>query len=285
MDLAGKHVHFIGIGGIGVSALARMAQERGAVVSGCDLRANRTTRALEAGGIRIALGHDAAHLAGADIVVHSSAIPPHNPELLRAASSGIEVYTRQRMLGALMRGCRAIGVAGAHGKTTTTWLVANLLIEADLDPTVMVGGMVPALKSNFRLGMSDWFVAEVDESDRLLLELEPTYAILLNIDWEHVDHYADIDDVERVFERFLANTRPDGFLIGCIGYHIDRRVVFFFVRKNIVRYRSELTVLDSHPCFFSHFTHGTVFKIFIAFKMPTGKPPGTLSMCIAPFTH
>ena len=216
MELARRHVHFIGIGGIGVSALAQMAQERGAVVSGCDLRANRTTRALEARGIAVHLGHDPEHLASVDVVVHSSAIPPHNPELARAEELGIETYTRQRMLGRLMRGRRAVGIAGAHGKTTTTWLIANLLIEAGLDPTVMVGGVVPTLQSNFRLGMSDWFVAEVDESDRLLLELEPTYPILLNIGHEHVDRYADIEDVERVFEKFLANTREEGLVIGCI---------------------------------------------------------------------
>ncbi len=216
MSVKGRRIHFMGVAGIGMSAIAELAAERGALVSGCDLEANENSQRLSAAGIGFVLGHSPGHLADKpDLIVFSSAIPVDNPELAAARAAGIETISRSNMLARLMDDRRSIGVAGTHGKTTTTWLAAKLLLDAGLDPVVMVGGVVPELGSNFRPGRGEWFVTEVDESDGLLLEIRPEVSLLLNIDRDHLEHYGSMKEIEKVFAEYAANTRPDGCIIGC----------------------------------------------------------------------
>jgi UDP-N-acetylmuramate--alanine ligase len=213
---AGLKVHFMGAAGIGMSAIAELAARRGACVSGCDLAANENSERLVAGGATFFLGHSPGHLSDRpDVLVYSSAVPQDNAELLAARRLGVEVVSRSTMLARLMQDRRSVGVAGTHGKTTTTWLCAKLLIEAGLDPAVMVGGVVPELGSNYRAGGGAWFVTEVDESDGLLLEIRPEISVLLNIDRDHLDHYGSIEAIEATFAMYAANTRADGCIVGC----------------------------------------------------------------------
>jgi UDP-N-acetylmuramate--alanine ligase len=219
----GTRIHFMGVAGIGMSAIAELAARKGAKVSGCDLESNDNSQRLVAAGIAFTVGHSPEHLtARPDVLVYSSAIPEDNLELVAARSAGIETISRSNMLGRLMEERRSIGVAGTHGKTTTSWLAAKLLLEAGLDPAVMVGGVVPELGSNYHPGEGEWFVTEVDESDGLLLEIRPEISVLLNVDRDHLDHYESIEEIERVFAQYAANTREGGSLI---GWGDDPRVV------------------------------------------------------------
>ena len=182
MTLHGRHIHFVGIGGVGMSAIAHMAVESGAVVSGCDVRDGAVVCGLKERGCTIHLGHDPAHLAGVELVVRSSAVPEASPEIQAALRRHIPVVGRARMLARFISDRQVIAVAGAHGKTTTTWIASKLLLEARLDPSVMVGGVVGELGGNHRLGSGPHFVTEVDESDGSLLEFRPRYSIVTNID-------------------------------------------------------------------------------------------------------
>jgi len=196
-----------------MSALAHMARDRGADVSGCDVRDGPTLAALPRRGCTIHLGHDPSHLAGVELVVRSSAIPESCPEIRTALQRHIPVIGRARMLSRFLARHHLVSVAGAHGKTTTTWIVAKLLLEARLDPSVMVGGTVEELGGNYRLGSGPFFVAEVDESDGSLLEFTPHHSIVTNIDLEHVDHYPDLPSVQAIFRRYLRRTKPGGSVI------------------------------------------------------------------------
>lgn len=213
MDVKGKKIHFIGIGGIGMSSIAEIAVQRGAVVSGCDLRENGLTAKLREAGCKCYLGHSPEHIAKQEIVVYSSAIPRQNAELSAAIASGAEVISRATMLSRLMEEKKSIAIAGAHGKTTTTWMTSHLLINAGFDPTVMVGGNVPNILGNFRVGDGDWFVTEVDESDGLLTEIKALYSIITNIDLEHLDFYKDIEQIKDYFAIYIENTLGDGCII------------------------------------------------------------------------
>jgi UDP-N-acetylmuramate--alanine ligase len=215
MYLQGRHIHFVGIGGVGMSAIAHMALDRGARVSGCDVRESATTRALATRGCPVRVGHDPAHLPGVELVVRSSAVSETDPEIRAAHDQGIPVIGRARMLARLSGPCDVVAVAGAHGKTTTTWIAARLLIEARLDPSVMVGGFVRELGGNYRVGSDPFFVTEVDESDGSLLEFQPRYSIVTNIDLEHVDHYRSLEAIQDTFRRYLAQTRRGGCVIVC----------------------------------------------------------------------
>ena len=184
-----RRVHFVGIGGIGMSGLAEILRTLEFDVSGSDLRRNDITRRLERLGVVVHEGHRAEHVEGADVVVLSSAIQPNNPEIARARAHEIPIISRAEMLAELMRVKYCVTIAGSHGKTTTTSIIATVLRQAGLDPTVVVGGQVNALGSNARLGAGDLFVAEADESDGSFLKLTPTIAVVTNIDAEHLDHY------------------------------------------------------------------------------------------------
>lgn len=201
------HIHFVGIGGIGMSGIATILRSQGYEVSGCDSDIDQPSiDRLQTLGCSIFQGNNTPFcLEKADVVVYSSAIQSESDELTRARQAGIPTIPRALMLAELMRTKFSVAIAGAHGKTTTTSLVSHILIEADIDPTVVIGGHLKNLSSNARLGNGDFFVAEADESDRSLLRLHPTFAIVTNIDLEHLETYADIDDIKQTFHLFLSN--------------------------------------------------------------------------------
>src|SRR5580698_3742998 len=197
-----QRVHFVGIGGIGMSGIAEVLLNLGYKVSGSDLRKSAVTTRLVSLGASISEGHRAENIAGAEVVIISSAVRRDNPEVLAAHEEHIPVIQRAEMLAELMRLKYGIAIAGMHGKTTTTSMVASVLAAGGLDPTVVVGGRVDAMGSNARLGKSQYLVAEADESDRSFLKLSPILTIVTNIDREHMDCYRDMRDVEETFLQF-----------------------------------------------------------------------------------
>ena len=213
-----RHVHFIGIGGIGMSGLAEILRSLEFGVSGSDLKENDTTRRLAMLGVRIDVGHRAENVIGADVVVYSSAIATENPEVLEARGRGIPVIPRAEMLAELMRVKYGVAIAGSHGKTTTTSLVATVLRAAGLDPTVVVGGKMAALGSNARLGAGDLLVAEADESDGSFLRLTPTVAVITNIDPEHLDHYGTHERIKDAFVEFASRVPFYGLAVMCLDH-------------------------------------------------------------------
>ncbi|MCD9030577.1 UDP-N-acetylmuramate--L-alanine ligase [Luteimonas sp. Y-2-2-4F] len=210
-------VHFVGVGGAGMSGIAEVLNTLGYQVSGSDLADNAVTRRLQALGIRVQRGHAAANVLGTDCVVVSSAIRPDNPELMEARAQRIPVVPRAEMLAELMRFRRGIAVAGTHGKTTTTSLTASVLAEGDLDPTFVIGGQLLAAGANARLGGSDWLVAEADESDGSFLRLNPLMAVVTNIDADHLENYGgDFARVQAAFSEFLHRLPFYGLAVLCI---------------------------------------------------------------------
>jgi len=216
MFATSQHAHFIGIGGIGMSGIAEILLNLGMKVSGSDLKRSAVTDRLAALGATIYEGHSAANVAGAAVVVTSSAVNAKNPEVLEAQARRIPVIHRGEMLAELMRIKYGIAIAGMHGKTTTTSMVAPVLSAGGLDPTVVVGGRVDALGSNARLGASRYLVAEADESDRSFLKLSPILAVVTNLDREHMDCYHDMADVERAFIDFIDRVPFYGAVTACI---------------------------------------------------------------------
>src|SRR5918994_1608461 len=202
-----RTIHFVGIGGIGMSGIAELLANLGYEVSGSDAKRSDVTDRLQTMGIRVTAGHDAAHVANADVVVVSSAIHPDNPEIAEARRRNIPVIPRAEMLAELMRLRYGIAVAGAHGKTTTTSMIALVLERAGLDPTAVIGGRLSAFGSNARLGRGEYMVAEADESDRSFLKLSPTIAVITNIDHEHMESYGSWDALQQAFVDF-ANKVP-----------------------------------------------------------------------------
>ena len=216
MFATSQHAHFIGIGGIGMSGIAEILLNLDMKVSGSDLRRGPVTDRLAQLGATIYEGHNAANIAGATVVVTSSAVSPNNPEVLEARAHKIPVIQRAEMLAELMRLKYGIAIAGMHGKTTTTSMVASVLAAGGLDPTVVVGGRVDALGSNAKLGSSQYLVAEADESDRSLLKLSPILAVVTNLDREHMDCYHDMADVEQAFLTFIDKLPFYGAVTACI---------------------------------------------------------------------
>jgi UDP-N-acetylmuramate--alanine ligase len=216
MFATSQHAHFIGIGGIGMSGIAEILLNLGMKVSGSDLRRSPVTDRLAQLGATICEGHNAANVAGATVVVTSSAVSAANPEVLEAHARKIPVIQRAEMLAELMRLKYGIAIAGMHGKTTTTSMVASVLTAGELDPTVVVGGRVDAMGSNARLGTTQYLVAEADESDRSFLKLSPIRAVVTNLDREHMDCYRDMDDVEGAFLSFMDRVPFYGAVTACI---------------------------------------------------------------------
>jgi UDP-N-acetylmuramate--alanine ligase len=225
MFAASHRVHFIGIGGIGMSGIAEILLTMGYAVSGSDLRGSPTTERLAGLGATIFVGHQASNAAATDVVVTSSAVAKDNPEVVEARTQKIPVIQRAEMLAELMRLKYGIAVAGMHGKTTTTSMVAAVLAGGGLDPTVVVGGRVDAMGSNARLGRSQYLVAEADESDRSFLHLSPILAVVTNLDREHMDTYADMADVERVFVEFMKKVPFYGAVTACVDNAMLRAVL------------------------------------------------------------
>ena len=217
LDLASKsHVYLVGIGGIGLSAIARVLLAQGHRVSGSDMRASAITDALAGEGITVHIGHDAGHLpVGADLVIVSSAVPADNPEVVAAQQRGIPVVKRAEVLGAMMAGKVGIAVAGTHGKTTITALIAFTLMRTGRDPTFIVGGVLHDLHTNARAGKGPYFVVEADEYDYTFLGLRPQIAVVTNIEMDHPDCYPTLKSMVEAFRRFLALVPPDGCAIGC----------------------------------------------------------------------
>ena len=212
-----KRIHFIGIGGIGMSGIAEVLCNLGFVVSGSDLKKSKNTDRLEKMGLKIYEGHAADNIGDAQVVVYSSAVRPDNPEVLLAKESGIPVIPRAEMLAELMTlKPYAVAVSGTHGKTSTTSMVATILGHAGVDPTSVVGGVVDTLGSNAKLGASEWFVTEADESDRSFLMLYPTIAVVTNIDKEHMESYKGMDDVVQCFTDFVNKVPFFGAAVICL---------------------------------------------------------------------
>src|SRR5499433_262921 len=210
-----QRIHFVGIGGIGMSGIAEVLLNLGYKVSGSDLKISPVTQRLAGLGAMTFEGHRAENITGAEVVVISSAIAKDNPEVTEAHKLHIPVIQRAEMLAELMRLKYGIAIAGMHGKTTTTSMVAAVLAAGGLDPTVVVGGRVDAMGSNARLGKSQYLVAEADESDRSFLKLSPILSIVTNVDREHMDCYRDMDDVEQAFVDFMDRVPFYGVVIAC----------------------------------------------------------------------
>jgi UDP-N-acetylmuramate--alanine ligase len=212
-----EHVHFMGIGGIGMSGIAEILKLRGYKVSGCDLgSASKTLDHLQDVGCIVYHGHNVSHIHDADVLVYSSAVKQDDPEIRAALEKGIPVIPRALMLGELMRTKYSVAVSGAHGKTTTTSLISHIMIEADRQPTVIVGGVLKNIANNAKMGGGEVLIAEADESDRSLLNLSPTMAVVTNIDAEHLDTYKDLDDIKNTFKSFLARLPFYGKAFVCI---------------------------------------------------------------------
>jgi UDP-N-acetylmuramate--alanine ligase len=212
-----KHIHFIGIGGIGMSGIAEILQLQGYTVSGCDNGTqSKILDHLQEIGCIIYHTHDKIHIQNADVLVCSSAIDKKHPEIKAALKKGIPVIPRAIMLAELMRMKYSIAVAGAHGKTTTTSIISHILIEAKLDPTIIIGGVLKNISANAKLGDGDLLIAEADESDRSLLYLDPSIAVVTNIDAEHLDTYKNLDDIKQTFKDFLARLPFFGKAFLCI---------------------------------------------------------------------
>ncbi|MDB5692626.1 MAG: UDP-N-acetylmuramate--L-alanine ligase, partial [Alphaproteobacteria bacterium] len=209
-------IHFIGIGGIGMSGIAEVMHILGYKVQGSDIAEGYVVEGLRKAGIPIALGHDEANLGDAAVVVVSTAIRKDNPELIAAYERRVPVVRRAEMLAELMRLKSTVAVAGTHGKTTTTSMIAALLDAGGIDPTVINGGIINAYGSNARLGSSDWMVVEADESDGSFLRLDGTIAVVTNIDPEHLDHYGSFEKVKDAFVEFVENVPFYGAALLCV---------------------------------------------------------------------
>src|SRR3954453_19678068 len=210
-----QRIHFVGIGGIGMSGIAEVLLTLGYTVSGSDLKSSSVTERLAEKGAIIFEGHRAENITGAEVVVASSAVKRDNAEIVAAHVEHIPVIQRAEMLAELMRLKYGIAIAGMHGKTTTTSMVAAVLAAGGLDPTVVVGGRVDAMGSNARLGKSQYLVAEADESDRSFLKLSPILSVVTNIDREHMDCYRDMEDIEQTFVEFMERVPFYGIVVAC----------------------------------------------------------------------
>ncbi len=230
-----RHVHFIGVGGVGMSGLAEILRTLEFDVSGSDQKEGENTKNLRRLGVRVDLGHLAENVHGADVIVYSSAISKENPEIVEARKLGVPVISRAEMLAELMRVKYGVAIAGSHGKTTTTSLVATVLRAAGFDPTVVVGGRMAALGSTARLGVGDLLVAEADESDGSFLRLTPTIAVVTNIDPEHLDFYVTHERIKDAFVEFIQKVPFYGLAVLCLD-HPDVQDLLPRVQRRHVTY-------------------------------------------------
>jgi UDP-N-acetylmuramate--alanine ligase len=230
-----KRIHFIGVGGIGMSGIAELLVNLGYEVSGSDVQRTDITDRLQSLGARVVHGHDARNIGNAEVVVFSSAVRASNPEMMAARDRGLAVIARAELLAELMQLREGIAVAGAHGKTTTTSMIALILDAAGLDPTAVIGGRISSFRSNARLGRGKYLVAEADESDRSFLKLKPRFAVITNIDREHLEAYRDFEDLRAAFVQFANSVPADGVVIFCsddphlqsMRAEISRRIVTY----------------------------------------------------------
>jgi len=211
-----KTIHFVGIGGIGMSGIAEILAEAGVSVSGCDLRPSAATDLLASRGIRVTIGHDPAHLHGVDAIVVTAAVKGKNREVDAAQQKGIRIIRRSEMLGEIVNRKRGVAISGTHGKTTTSAMVAMILQEAGLDPTILVGGMMRNLGSNARSGKGDFLVVEADEYDRTFHQLHPEIAIVTNIEADHLEYYGSFEAIVEAFRVFIDGIKPGGAVVACV---------------------------------------------------------------------
>jgi UDP-N-acetylmuramate--alanine ligase len=228
-----RRLHFVGIGGSGMSGIAEVLRNLGYPVSGSDLSTTPVTRRLRKLGADVKRGHRAENVADADVVVVSSAVKPDNPEVVEARRRKIPVIPRAEMLAELMRLKYGVAVAGAHGKTSTTAMIAEVLTEGGLDPTVVIGGRVKALRSGAKVGRGDFMVAEADESDGSFLKMKPTVAVVTNIDREHLDHYRDLAEIQDAFVTFLGRVPFYGAAVVCVDDPNVREILPRVDRKTV----------------------------------------------------
>jgi len=229
------HIHFVGIGGIGMSGMAELLLNLGYRVSGSDIKSTEITRRLTGLGGQVFEGHQAQNITGADVVVVSSAVPASNPECIKAKKEMIPVIPRGEMLAELMRLKYGVAVAGAHGKTTTTWIISYVIQQGGLDPTMVIGGKLASLGSNARLGQGEFIVAEADESDGSFLRLSPTIAVVTNIDAEHLDYYTDLEMIKKVFLDFINKVPFYGMAVLCLD-NTGIQEIIPLVEKRFVTY-------------------------------------------------
>ncbi len=228
-----RRIHFVGIGGIGMSGIAEVLLNLGYTVSGSDLKESDVTARLRRHGAKVMMGHRRRNVTDADVVVISSAVSPTNPELLTAKERNIPVVRRAEMLAELMRLKYGVAIAGTHGKTSTTSMVAQILTRGGLDPTIVIGGKVNAMRSNAKLGKGEFLVAEADESDRSFLHLTPTIAVITNIDPEHMENYRDFDHVRQAYLDFANKVPFYGAVVACLDHPEVRKLIPKMNRRSI----------------------------------------------------
>ncbi len=250
--------HFVGIGGIGMSGIAEVMHIFGYPIQGSDISDNANVRRLKGLGIPVSIGHQSENIGNAEVVVMSSAVKDDNPEVVEARSQLIPILGRAEMLAELMRLKWCLAVAGTHGKTTTTSIIAAMLDLAGLDPTVINGGIINAYGSNARLGKGDWMVVEADESDGTFVNLPATIGVCTNLDPEHLDHYGDFETLKQAFQTFMAQVPFYGFVVAClddpdvqtiVGKITDRKIITYGLNPQADVRASEISVKDDR----SHF--------------------------------
>lgn len=254
-----KNIHFVGIGGIGMSGLAEILAVSGVSVSGCDLKSSSATDLLVSRGVEVTFGHDPSHVRGKDMIVVTSAVKGDHPEIDAARRLGVRIVKRSELLGTIVNEKRAVGVAGTHGKTTTSAMIAVVLDEAGLDPTVLVGGMIRNLQTNARRGAGEVLVVEADEYDRTFHQLHPEVAVVTNLEADHLEYYGSFDAIKEAFRIYLDGVKPGGIVIGCAD-DPNVREVLDRVSGNVVRYGlSEEATLRAVNIEYSE--NGTSFEV------------------------
>ncbi len=255
-------IHFVGIGGIGMSGIAEVLCNLGYTVQGSDAAEGANVVRLREKGVKVTVGHKAENVDGADVVVVSTAIKRDNPELMAARASRIPVVRRAEMLAELMRLKSCVAIAGTHGKTTTTTMVATLLDAGGLDPTVINGGIINAYGSNARLGAGDWMVVEADESDGTFLKLPADVVIVTNIDPEHLDHFKTFDAIQEAFHNFIENVPFYGFAVMCIDHPVVQTLIGKIEDRRIITY-GENPQADARLVDLAPMGGGSTFKVVI----------------------
>jgi len=277
-ELAGKQIHFIGLGGAGMSGIARIMLARGISVSGSDAKDSTVLSGLKTLGAQVFIGHQASNLGAADVLVVSSAIDQFNPEVAAAKTKGLTIFSRAQALALLMSESKSVAVAGTHGKTTTTSMLTVALQQAGLNPSFAIGGMINRGGTNAHLGSGEIFVAEADESDGSFLAYKPFGAIITNIELDHVDHFPDIEAVNLVFLEFVSSIQPGGFLVAGIDSPGVVNLLARITRTDIeiVTYGESADYAISHVSLQPTQAHARITKL--------GKVLGELSLTI-PGSH
>lgn len=240
-----QHVHFVGIGGYGMSAIARVLIDLGYKVTGSDVAMNELAKKLVARGAVVHIGHSASHVEGADIIVYSTSIPKDNPEVIAAEAKGIPVMHRSQMLARILNERTGVAVAGAHGKTTTTSMISHVLEECGVDPTFIIGGELMNAGTNAKAGSSDYVIAEADESDGSFLEYRPVYEVVTSIEPDHLEHFdGDFNNLKQAYVKFLSHLKPGGKAVLCVDdQHV--REVLPSVQETVVTYAIEKPFADT----------------------------------------